>query len=62
MTDQEICQLIFEPGFSTADQVFDLSGRGVGMDVVKRNVTACAARSTSITGRGWAARCGSGCH
>jgi two-component system chemotaxis sensor kinase CheA len=40
LTDQEICQLIFEPGFSTVDQVSDLSGRGVGMDVVKRNVTA----------------------
>jgi two-component system chemotaxis sensor kinase CheA len=40
LSEQEICQLIFEPGFSTADQVSDLSGRGVGMDVVKRNVTA----------------------
>ena len=35
---QEIYSLIFEPGFSTADQVTDLSGRGVGMDVVKRNI------------------------
>jgi two-component system chemotaxis sensor kinase CheA len=40
LSDQEICQLIFEPGFSTADHLSDLSGRGVGMDVVKRNVTA----------------------
>ncbi|HET9656198.1 MAG TPA: chemotaxis protein CheA [Kineosporiaceae bacterium] len=40
LSDQEICQLIFEPGFSTAEQVSNLSGRGVGMDVVKRNVTA----------------------
>lgn len=38
LTDQEICRLIFEPGFSTADQVTKLSGRGVGMDVVKRNI------------------------
>lgn len=38
MTDQEVWQLIFEPGFSTADQVTDVSGRGVGMDVVKRNI------------------------
>ena len=40
LSDQEICELLFEPGFSTADAVSDLSGRGVGMDVVKRNVTA----------------------
>ena len=39
LTDQEIYGLIFEPGFSTASQVSNLSGRGVGMDVVKRNVT-----------------------
>ncbi|MBX4421595.1 hypothetical protein K4H00_26670, partial [Mycobacterium tuberculosis] len=38
MTDDEINQLIFAPGFSTADQVTDVSGRGVGMDVVKQNV------------------------
>ncbi|MFO1196553.1 MAG: chemotaxis protein CheW [Burkholderiaceae bacterium] len=38
MTDQEIFQLIFEPGFSTADVVTDVSGRGVGMDVVRRNI------------------------
>jgi two-component system chemotaxis sensor kinase CheA len=37
---QEINNLIFEPGFSTADTVTNLSGRGVGMDVVKRNITA----------------------
>jgi len=36
--DQEIINLIFEPGFSTADKVSDLSGRGVGMDVVRRNI------------------------
>ena len=38
-TDQEIYNLIFEPGFSTAQAVTSLSGRGVGMDVVKRNIT-----------------------
>jgi two-component system chemotaxis sensor kinase CheA len=39
VTDDEIFQLIFEPGFSTAQQVSNISGRGVGMDVVKRNIT-----------------------
>lgn len=38
MTDDDVFQLIFEPGFSTADKVTDLSGRGVGMDVVKKNI------------------------
>lgn len=40
MTDAEVWQLIFAPGFSTADEVTDVSGRGVGMDVVKRNIAA----------------------
>jgi two-component system, chemotaxis family, sensor kinase CheA len=40
MTDEQVYALIFEPGFSTAEQVTNLSGRGVGMDVVKRNITA----------------------
>ncbi|WP_254847130.1 chemotaxis protein CheA [Pseudomonas fluorescens] len=40
LPDKDILNLIFEPGFSTADQVSNLSGRGVGMDVVKRNITA----------------------
>ncbi|NPU91138.1 MAG: chemotaxis protein CheA [Gammaproteobacteria bacterium] len=40
LSDQEICNLIFEPGFSTAETVTNLSGRGVGMDVVRRNITA----------------------
>ncbi|ANH68590.1 chemotaxis protein CheA [Mitsuaria sp. 7] len=40
MTDQEVWGLIFAPGFSTADQVTDVSGRGVGMDVVKKNITS----------------------
>ena len=40
LSEQEIINLIFEPGFSTADQVSNLSGRGVGMDVVRRNIQA----------------------
>lgn len=38
MSDREICQIIFLPGFSTAKQVTNVSGRGVGMDVVKTNI------------------------
>ena len=38
LSDREIYALIFEPGFSTAEQVSNLSGRGVGMDVVRRNI------------------------
>jgi len=40
LSDNEIYNLVFEAGFSTADQVTNLSGRGVGMDVVKRNIQA----------------------
>ena len=40
LSDSEVWQLIFAPGFSTAEVVTDVSGRGVGMDVVKRNITA----------------------
>ena len=40
MSDSEVYALIFEPGFSTAEKVTNLSGRGVGLDVVKRNITA----------------------
>jgi len=40
MSDSEVWQLIFAPGFSTAEVVTDVSGRGVGMDVVKRNITS----------------------
>lgn len=39
LSEQEIHALIFEAGFSTADQINNLSGRGVGMDVVRRNIT-----------------------
>ncbi|MEQ8663440.1 MAG: chemotaxis protein CheA, partial [Gammaproteobacteria bacterium] len=40
LSDQEVWQLVFEPGFSTAQAITSVSGRGVGMDVVKSNVTA----------------------
>ncbi|MFM2119144.1 MAG: hypothetical protein RL722_612 [Pseudomonadota bacterium] len=40
LSDAEVHALIFEPGFSTAEQVTNLSGRGVGMDVVRRNISA----------------------
>jgi two-component system chemotaxis sensor kinase CheA len=40
LSDSETYALIFEPGFSTAEQITNLSGRGVGMDVVKKNITA----------------------
>jgi two-component system chemotaxis sensor kinase CheA len=40
LSDREIFNLIFEPGFSTAKKVTDVSGRGVGMDVVRRNIEA----------------------
>ncbi|WP_434951917.1 chemotaxis protein CheA [Shewanella sp. HL-SH4] len=51
---QEVNNLIFEPGFSTADAVTNLSGRGVGMDVVKRNITALrgTVEVQSILGQG----------
>ncbi len=54
MTDQEVWQLIFEAGFSTAEQVTEVSGRGVGMDVVKRNINAMGGRVEieSMTGIG----------
>jgi two-component system chemotaxis sensor kinase CheA len=40
MTDAEVWNLIFAPGFSTADEVTDVSGRGVGMDVVRQNIAS----------------------
>ena len=43
-SDSEVWQLIFAPGFSTADQITDVSGRGVGLDVVKRNVQSLGVR------------------
>jgi two-component system chemotaxis sensor kinase CheA len=58
LSDREIYNLIFEAGFSTADAVSNLSGRGVGMDVVKRNITALRGTVTldSEEGRGTTVR------
>ncbi|HEV8033761.1 chemotaxis protein CheA [Yoonia sp.] len=54
LTEQEIDHLLFAPGFSTAAEVTNLSGRGVGMDVVKTAITALGGRIaiSSITGQG----------
>ena len=54
MSDAEVWQLIFEPGFSTAEAVTDISGRGVGMDVVRRNIASMSGRVDleSNAGRG----------
>lgn len=54
LSDAEVWQLIFAPGFSTADAVTDISGRGVGMDVVKRNIEALRGQISlaSTAGRG----------
>ncbi len=58
MPDEEVWQLIFAPGFSTAEQVTDISGRGVGMDVVKRNIQAMGGHVeiSSREGRGTTTR------
>lgn len=56
MSDEEVWQLIFAPGFSTADQVTDVSGRGVGMDVVLRNVNAMGGRVTVFSSQGKGSR------
>lgn len=54
MTDQELIHLIFHPGFSTAAQITSLSGRGVGMDVVKRTIESLRGtiELTSVPGEG----------
>lgn len=54
MSDNEVWMLIFEPGFSTADVVTDVSGRGVGMDVVRRNISEMGGNVEieSVTGVG----------
>jgi two-component system chemotaxis sensor kinase CheA len=58
LTDAEILGLIFRPGLSTAEQVTEVSGRGVGMDVVRQNVEALGGSITteSVPGRGTAFR------
>jgi len=54
MTDSDVFNLIFAPGFSTAEKITDISGRGVGMDVVRRNLEAIRGRIdiTSAPGKG----------
>lgn len=52
LTDNEICDLIFQPGFSTAAQVTSVSGRGVGMDVVKKDITALGGTVSTVTETG----------
>lgn len=54
LTDEEIEELIFAPGFSTAQAVTDVSGRGVGMDVVRRNINKLGGRISvqSVEGKG----------
>jgi two-component system chemotaxis sensor kinase CheA len=56
MTDQEVWALIFEPGFSTADVVTDVSGRGVGMDVVRRNIQSMGGRVEIDSSPGYGTR------
>ena len=54
LSDAEVNELVFRPGFTTADQVSDMSGRGVGMDVVKRGIEALRGRvgMNSVAGKG----------
>ncbi len=54
ISDAEICNMIFQPGFSTAKEVTDVSGRGVGMDVVRRNVESLQGSVSvkSVEGKG----------
>lgn len=54
MTDKQVFQLLFEPGFSTADKISDISGRGVGLDVVKAKITSLGGNVTihSVPGKG----------
>jgi len=52
LTDDQIWPLIFKPGFSTAEKVTDVSGRGVGMDVVKRNIESLGGTVTIKTEQG----------
>ena len=56
LTDAEINELIFVPGFSTAEKTTDLSGRGVGMDVVRRNVKELVGKIDLKSDRGRGSR------
>jgi two-component system chemotaxis sensor kinase CheA len=53
LADADVWQLIFAPGFSTAEEVTDVSGRGVGMDVVKRNIAAMGGSVEIRSARGY---------
>ena len=52
LSDQEVVEFIFQPGFSTADQVSDLSGRGVGMDVVLQQIRSSGGAVSTQTQKG----------
>jgi len=52
MSDEEVWQFVFAPGFTTAEEVSDVSGRGVGMDVVKRNIGALSGHVDVRSSRG----------
>ena len=54
LTDEQVVDLLFQPGFSTAEKITNLSGRGVGMDVVRRNIEELrgSVRMTSVEGEG----------
>lgn len=56
MSDQQVWMLIFEAGFSTADVITDVSGRGVGMDVVKRNIADMGGRVELDSAEGFGTR------
>lgn len=53
VTEQQIYHLIFQPGFSTAERVTDISGRGVGMDVVRKNIEKLRGRVDIQSKEGW---------
>ena len=57
-SDEEVWQLIFAPGFSTAEKITDISGRGVGMDVVRRNIQDMGGhvQLSSVSGQGTTTR------
>ena len=60
LSDQEAIELIWEPGFSTAKKVTDVSGRGVGMDIVRTNIGKLNGWVSvqSVLGQGRRSRCG----
>jgi len=56
MSNEEVWALVWEAGFSTAEEVSDVSGRGVGMDVVRRNISALAGSVELESAEGWGTR------